>query len=145
MRDRAGRPLKEIGQVPVKLDFPLSGFDISWVNARTNRYLLTSHWSRNPKDMSNPGNNALLIFDATNAKLLKTVHEVHGAGVVSSDDGKVAWVGSPIDGVDVVDVVKGTLIDKIATGANEGGGDELAFDGKDEVVAVRCQTTIRRR
>jgi hypothetical protein len=128
--------LKEITQIPVKLDVPLAGFDISWVDPGTQRYVLTSFAARDPKDTSNPGNNALLVFDADKDKLLKVISGVRGSGVVTADHGKEAWLGSGREGVIVVDLVAGKRITSIPSGAKDGGGDELAYDARDGIVAV---------
>ncbi|HVA13378.1 MAG TPA: hypothetical protein VNF99_09020 [Stellaceae bacterium] len=125
--------LKEIARVPVKLEAPMSGFDIGTVDTKTNRYLLTSHWSRDPKDTRNPGNNAVLVFDANTNKLLKTIPGVRGSGIVSVGNGNEAWVGTRKNGVDIVDVVAGKALGIVDLG---GGGDELTYDPKDGVVAV---------
>ena len=57
--------LKEVGKIPVKFDAPLQGFDIGWYDAKTDRYVLASRGSFDPKDKSNPGNSGLLIVDTT--------------------------------------------------------------------------------
>jgi hypothetical protein len=128
--------LKEITQIPVMLDVPLAGFDISWVDPGSGRYVLTSFAARDPKDTSNPGNNALLLFDANTDKLVNVIHGVRGSGVVTANHGKEAWLGSGREGVIVVDLVAGKRITAIASGAKEGGGDEVAYDAKDGIVAV---------
>ena len=128
--------LKEIGRIPVKLDVPLAGFDIGWVDPGTNRYVLTSFAAHDPKDTSNPGNNGLLVFDAAHDKFLRIIRGVRAHGVVTANHGKEAWLGSDGEGVIVVDLVNGKRISSIATGAKKGGGDELAYDDKDGIVAV---------
>ena len=133
---QAAQQLKEIGQIPVKLDVPLAGFDISWVDPATNQYVLTSFASRNPKDTSNPGNTGLLVFDALGGKFIKIIHGVRGAGVTTADSGKQAWLGNPGGTIQVVDIAAGTLIEAVPTGANDGGGDELTYDPKDGIIAA---------
>lgn len=128
--------LKEIGQIPVKLDVPLAGFDISWVDPATNQYVLTSFASRSRKDTSNPGNNGLLVFDALGDKLIKMISGVRGSGVTTADNGKQAWLGNGGGTIQVVDIDAGKLIEAIPAGANEGGGDELTYDPKDDVIAA---------
>jgi hypothetical protein len=128
--------LKEIGQIPVQLDVPLAGFDISWVDPATNQYVLTSFASRNPKETSNPGNNGLLVFDAVADKFIKIIHGVRGSGVTTADNGKQAWLGNGGGTIQVVDIEAGKLIEAIPTGANEGGGDELTYDAKDGIIAA---------
>src|SRR5579863_7419380 len=95
--------LKEIGQIPIKLDVPLAGFDISWVDSATNQYVLTSFASRSRKDTSNPGNNGLLVFDALNDKLIKMITGVRGSGVTTANNGKEAWLGNGGGPIQVVD------------------------------------------
>lgn len=128
--------LKEIGQIPIKLDVPLAGFDISWVDSATNQYVLTSFASRSRKDTSNPGNNGLLVFDALNDKLIKMITGVRGSGVTTANNGKEAWLGNGGGPIQVVDIAAGKLIEDIPSGANEGGGDELTYDAKDGIIAA---------
>jgi len=115
--------LKEIGKIPVKFDAPLQGFDIGWYDAKTDRYVLASRGSFDPKDKSNPGNAGLLIVDATNDKVVV-------------NDGAEAWVGDGDNSIKVVDMKQGKVVASIPTEANKGGADELGYSPKDNVVAM---------
>jgi DNA-binding beta-propeller fold protein YncE len=129
--------LKEIGQIPVKLDVALAGFDIGWVEPATNRYLLTSFSAFDPNDKSNPGNVALLVFDAAHDKFLTAIPGfTRPRGVVSVNKGAEAWVGDADNTVKVVDLKANKVVAAIPAGAKEGGSDELAYDAKDGVVAM---------
>ncbi len=129
--------LKEIGQIPVKLDAPLVGFDIGWVEPATDRYLLTSFGAFDPADKSNPGNVALLVFDAKNDKFITAIPGfTRPRGVVSVNKGAEAWVGDADNTIKVVDLKTNKVVAAIPAGAKEGGTDELAYDAKDGVVAI---------
>lgn len=129
--------LKEIGQIPVKLDAPLVGFDIGWVEPATDRYLLTSFGAFDPKDKSNPRNVALLVFDAAHDKFLTAIPGfTRPRGVVSVKNGAEAWVGDADNTIKVVDLKANKVVAAIPAGAKEGGTDELAYDPKDGVVAM---------
>ena len=47
--------LKEVGKIDIKFDAPLQGFDIGWYDAKTDRYILASRGSFDPKDILNRG------------------------------------------------------------------------------------------
>jgi len=129
--------LKEIGQIPVKLDVPLAGFDIGWVEPATDRYVLTSFGAFDPKDKSNPGNVALLVFDAANDKFLTAIPGfTRPRGVVTVNKGAEAWVGDADNTIKVVDLKANKVVAAIPAGAKEGGTDELAYDAKDGVIAM---------
>src|ERR1700693_4680142 len=109
--------LKEIGKMPIKLDAPLQGFDIGWFDAKTDRYILSSRGSFDPKDKSNPGNNALLIIDAANDKFLSAATGVALArGAVTVNDGTEAYVGDGDNTIKVVDMKAGKVVASIAAG-----------------------------
>ena len=129
--------LKEIGKIPVKFDAPLQGFDIGWYDAKTDRYVLASRGSFDPKDKSNPGNAGLLIVDATNDKVIGIATGVTLArGAVVVNDGAEAWVGDGDNSIKVVDMKQGKVVASIPTEANKGGADELGYSPKDNVVAM---------
>jgi len=129
--------LKEIGQIQVKLDVPLQGFDIGWVDPATDRYVLTSRSSFDPKDKSHPGNIGLLIFDSAKETLHTIVPGFSAPrGVVTVNKGKEAYIGDADNTVRVVDLKAGKVVAEIAAGAKEGGSDELAYDPKDNVIAM---------
>ena len=129
--------LKEIGKIPIMLDAPLQGFDIGWFDAKTDRYILSSRGSFDPKDKSYPGNNALLIIDAANDKFLAAATGVALArGAVTVNDGTEAYVGDGDNTIKVVDMKTAKVVATIPTEANMGGADELAYSPKDNVVAM---------
>jgi hypothetical protein len=129
--------LKEVGKIPIKLDAPLQGFDIGWFDAKTDRYILASRGSFDPKDKSNPGNNALIIIDAANDKFLAAATGITvGRGAVTVNDGTEAYVGDGDNSIKVVDMKTAKVVASIPTEANKGGADELAYDPKDNVVAM---------
>jgi len=129
--------LKEIGKIPVKFDAPLQGFDIGWYDAKTDRYVLASRGSFDPKDKSNPGNNGLLIVDAASEKVIGIATGTTLArGAVIVNDGAEAWVGDGDNSIKVVDMKQGKVVASIPTEANKGGADELGYSPKDNVVAM---------
>jgi hypothetical protein len=129
--------LKEIGKIPVKFDAPLQGFDIGWYDAKTDRYVLASRGSFDPKDKSNPGNNGLLIVDAAKDAVLGIATGVTLArGAVIVNDGAEAWVGDGDNSIKVVDMKANKVVASIPTEANKGGADELGYSPKDNVVAM---------
>src|SRR5215469_16973834 len=129
--------LKEIGKIPVKFDAPLQGFDIGWYDAKTDRYILSSRGSFNPKDKSNPGNNCLIIVDTTNDKLIGIAAGTTMArGSVIVNDGAEAWVGDGDNSIKIVDMKTNKIVGSIPTEANKGGADELNYSPKDNVVAM---------
>jgi DNA-binding beta-propeller fold protein YncE len=129
--------LKEIGKIPVKFDAPLQGFDIGWYDAKTDRYVLASRGSFDPKDKSNPGNNGLLIVDAAKDTVLGIATGVSLArGAVIVNDGAEAWVGDGDNSIKVVDMKANKVVASIPTEANKGGADELGYSPKDNVVAM---------
>ena len=129
--------LKEVGKIPVKFDAPLQGFDIGWYDAKTDRYVLASRGSFDPKDKSNPGNSGLLIVDTTSDKLVGIATGVTLArGAVIVNDGAEAWVGDGDNSIKVVDMKTGKVVASIPTEANKGGADELGYSPKDNVVAM---------
>src|SRR5580693_7015385 len=126
--------LKEVGKIPIKLDAALQGFDIGWFDAKTDRYILASRGSFDPKDKSNPGNNALLIIDAASDKFLAAATDIPLArGAVIVNDGTEAYVGSGDNSIKVVDMKTAKVVATIPTEANMGGADELGYSPKDNV------------
>jgi DNA-binding beta-propeller fold protein YncE len=129
--------LKEVGKIPIKFDAPLQGFDIGWYDAKTDRYILASRGSFNPKDKSNPGNNGLIIVDTTNDKLIGIAAGTTMArGSVIVNDGAEAWVGDGDNSIKIVDMKTNKIVGSIPTEANKGGADELNYSPKDDVVAM---------
>jgi DNA-binding beta-propeller fold protein YncE len=129
--------LKEVAKIPIKLDAPLQAFDIGWFDAKTDRYILSSRGSTDPKQKINPGNNALLIIDAATDKFLMAAPGMTMArGSVTVNDGTEAYVGDGDNSIKVVDMKTGKVVASIPTEANKGGADELAYDPKDNVVAM---------
>jgi DNA-binding beta-propeller fold protein YncE len=129
--------LKEIGQIAVKLDAKLQGFDIGWVDPATDLYVLTSRGSLDPKDKSNPGNVGLLIFDAAKETLLRIAPGFTvPRGVITVNNGTEAYVGDGDNNVKVVDLKAGKVVATIPAGAKKGGADELGYSPKDGVIAM---------
>jgi hypothetical protein len=129
--------LKEVGKIPIMLDAPLQGFDIGWFDAKTDRYILASRGSFDPKDKSNPGNNALLIINAATDKFITAATGISLArGAVTVNDGTEAYVGDGDNTIKVVDMKSGKVVASIPTEANKGGADELGYSPKDNVVAM---------
>jgi DNA-binding beta-propeller fold protein YncE len=129
--------LKEVGKIEIKFDAPLQGFDIGWYDAKTDRYILASRGSFDPKDKSNPGNNGLIIVDTTNDKLIGIAAGTTMArGAVIVNDGAEAWVGDGDNSIKVVDMKTNKIVATIPTEANKGGSDELNYSPKDNVVAM---------
>jgi DNA-binding beta-propeller fold protein YncE len=129
--------LKEVGKIPVKFDAPLQGFDIGWYDAKTDRYILASRGSFDPKDKSNPGNNGLLIIDASTDKVIGIAAGTTTArGAVIVNDGTEAYVGDGDNSIKVVDMKTAKIVASIPTEANKGGADELGYSPKDNVVAM---------
>src|SRR6202163_2613388 len=129
--------LKEVGKIPIMLDAPLQAFDIGWFDAKTDRYILASRGGQTPKDTANPGNNALLIFDAANDKFLSAATGItHARGAVAVNNGTEAYVGDGDNTIKVVDMKTGKIVAAIPAGANKGGADELGYSPKDNVVAM---------
>ncbi|HLH98710.1 MAG TPA: hypothetical protein VKW08_26670 [Xanthobacteraceae bacterium] len=129
--------LKEVGKIDVKFDAPLQAFDIGWYDAKTDRYVLSSRGSTNPKEKTNPGNNGLIIVDTTNDKLIGIAAGTTMArGAIIVNDGAEAWVGDGDNTIKIVDMKTNKIVGSIPTEANKGGADELNYSPKDNVVAM---------
>ncbi|HVB32970.1 MAG TPA: cytochrome C nitrite reductase [Patescibacteria group bacterium] len=114
----------------------LTGFDISWVDQKQQRYYL-----------SDRDNGQLDIFDARTDKFVGSVpgfvgpKKVNGkvdfgisgpAGVLTYDD--VAWLGDGDSAAKEVDLKTMKIVAVVSTGG-KGRYDEIAYDPKDHVLA----------
>jgi hypothetical protein len=127
--------LKQIGTMAIP-GKQLQGFDISWVDQRTQRYYLADR-----------DNAELDIFDARTDKFIGSVpgfvgpRKVNGeedfgvsgpAGVLTYDD--VAWAGDGDSTAKEVNLKTRKIIATISTGGKH-RFDEMAYDPKDHVLA----------
>lgn len=127
--------LKEVARIPITLDVPLNGFDIGYVDQKTDLLYLTSSAHFFDPKVVHPGNNVLLVIDAKANKLVKTIPGFkHPSGVVLTNDNE-AWVSDADSTVKVVDLKTGKITDTISTGGKD-RADEVAYDPKDQVFAV---------
>ena len=128
--------LKEIARIPIALDVPLNGFDIGFVDQKTDTLYLTSSAHFFDPKVIHPGNNVLLVIDAKANKLIKAIPGFkHPSGVVVTKSGQEAWVTDGDSTVKVVDLKAGKISDAISTGGKD-RADEVAFDPKDQVFVV---------
>lgn len=114
----------------------ITGFDISWVDQRTQRYFL-----------SDRGNAEIDIFNGRTGKFIGSVPGFVGAkmvngktdfgssgpaGVLSYDD--VVWAGDGNSTVKEIDLKKMKITASISTGGQR-RFDEITYDAKDHVLA----------
>jgi YVTN family beta-propeller protein len=128
--------LKEVARIPIMLDVPLNGFDIGYVDQKTDTVYFTSSAHFFDPKVIHPGNNVLLVIDAKTNKLIKAVPGFkHPSGVVVTKSGAEAWVSDGDSTVKVVDLKAGKITDTISTGGTD-RADEVAYDPRDHVFAV---------
>jgi DNA-binding beta-propeller fold protein YncE len=130
--------LRQIGTITIP-GAPLDSFDISFIDQATGRYYLA--------DRSNKG------IDIVDTKTGAYVGRVEGmVGPIMKKDGTCcnndksgpngvviagheAWVGDGDSTVKVIDLKTNKIVDTIKTGG-ESRADELAYDPKDQVIAI---------
>jgi DNA-binding beta-propeller fold protein YncE len=127
--------LRQIGTISIPGE-ALDSFDISFVDAKTNRYLLADR-----------SNKAIDIFDVKGSAFIGRAGGFVGAvmkdgrvdnshsgpnGVVTANGGAEIWAGDGDSTVKVFDAKTMKLIDTISTGG-KGRADEVGFDPKDQV------------
>ena len=118
----------------------LRGFDISWVDASTQRYYLADR-----------SNKAVDVIDAKNDTFLKQIpggfagvkfnaagganNDISGPnGVVSS--GRWLFVTDAASRVVSIDLTTDLIVDSVVTSASENRSDELAYDAQDGILLV---------
>ncbi|MCA1645727.1 MAG: cytochrome C nitrite reductase [Chloroflexi bacterium] len=113
---------------------PLKAWDISWVDSASGHYYLADRT-----------NGSIDVIDIATNAVTSQISGFVGAtgkndtsgpdGVVTTFSNRELWAGDGDSTVKVVDLTKGTIVATISTGGKF-RADEMAYDPKDNVVAV---------